>query len=349
MKQHTSINLLPGLAAALLFAACSNHYKAEEGKEQDSTIAVKTEVVTSRPQAGEISFSGNIEGETTVKLGFMVPGKVSQIAPKTGQFVAKGQLIASLDPVNYDLNKQLADVQLHEATDEYDRLKLLHARGSLSESDFSKTGFSLQKAQVQQKLEAKNLSDTKLFAPISGVLLDKQTQEGEIISAGAPLFTVSDIRKVKVVAFVPESEIKGLHIGQPANISVAALDKIFRGKIAEVGAVADAASRAFTIKILVDNAGFQIRPGMIAEAKISLSTEKTSIQLPPESIISDPGNQTSVYVVDPSSQKAFKRKVSLGRMFANKIEIISGLSVGEQVITSGQTKVSDGSVITIEK
>lgn len=348
MTKLTTINLLIGLGA-LFFAACSNHYKTEGDKEPGNIIAVETEIVTDSQQAGEIVFSGNIEGATTVKLGFMVPGKVNRIALKTGQFVARGQLIASLDAAQYDLNKQLADVQLNEATDEYGRLKLLHTRGSLSDSDFSKIGFSLQKAQVQQKLEAKNLNDTKLLAPISGVLLGKQAEEGEIISAGTPLFTVSDIRKVKVVAFVPEAEIKGLRIGQSADVNIAALGKNFKGKIAEVGAVADAASRAFTIKIEVDNAGLQIRPGMIAEAKITLNSQKAGIQLPMDCIVSDPGNQTSVFVVDPASQKAFKRKVSLGRILANKIEILSGLSVGDQVVTSGQAKVSDGSVITIEK
>jgi len=341
-------NLLPALAILLFLAACSNGKKSTE-EDTDSTIAVQTEILTITPFTSEIAVSGNIEGSTTVKLGFMVPGKVNLISGKTGQFLAQGQLIASLDPTNYALNKQLADLQLNEVSDEYNRLKILYGRGSLSESDFTKIGFSLQSAQLKQKLELKNLNDTRLYAPIGGVLLSKQAEVGEIISAGTPLFVVADIRKVKVLAFIPEGELNGLHIGQDANVNITALDKSFIGKITEVGAVADAASRAFMIKIELDNAGLQVRPGMVAEISIARSSQKTGIQLPPECIINELGNQSYVYVADKVSHKAFKRRVSLGKMMDNKIEILSGLSLGEEVITSGQTKLSDGSLITIVK
>ncbi|MCS3732262.1 efflux RND transporter periplasmic adaptor subunit [Mucilaginibacter dorajii] len=347
-KKHAALNILIGLTVVLFFAACAGKtHETDSGA--DSTISVKTETVTTTPITNEITLSGNIEGTTTVKLGFMVPGKINLISSKVGEFVSKGQLIASLEATNYALNKQLADVQMNEVKDEYNRLKLLHGRGSLSESDFSKMNASLQKAQVQQKLEMKNLNDTRLYTPISGVLLSKQAEAGEIIGAGTQLFVVSDIRKVTVLAFVPEGELGGLHIGQEASISITALGKTFAGKITEVGAVADAASRAFTVKIGVDNVGLHIRPGMIAEARISASGQKEGILLSAESIINDSGNQSYVYVTDKAGRKAFKRKVSLGKMSANKIEILSGLSIGESVVVSGQSKLSDGSSITIMK
>ncbi|MNL47359.1 Cation efflux system protein CusB precursor [compost metagenome] len=116
-----------------------------------------------------------------------------------------------------------------------------------------------------------------------------------------------------------------------------------------MGAIADAASRAFAVKIEIDNAGFLIRPGMIAEAKIAIKGQRAAIQLSPECVLNDLGNQSFVYVTDPPGRQAFKRKVSLGKMLTNKIEILSGLSVGEAVVTSGYTKLSDGSAINIEK
>lgn len=341
-------NILIAVTAILLCTACGSD-KKDSSKETEDSILVKVEKITASSIADEISVSGNIEGMTTVKIGFMVPGKVNHISSKVGQFVSKGQLISSLEPTNYALNKQLADVEFSEISDEYGRLKILHDRGSLSQSDFSKITFALQKAQTQQKLELKKLNDTKLYSPINGVLLSKQTEIGEIIDSGAELFVVSDIKKVMVLAFVPEGELNGLHIGQEANVNITALSKTFTGKITEIGSIADAASRAFTIKIEVENIGMQIRPGMIAEAKIKIARPKTAIQLPTECIISDLGNQSIVYVVDKAGQKAFKRKVSLGKMIANKIEILSGLALGETVITSGQTKLSDGVLVSIEK
>lgn len=341
-------NILLVITSAVLCAACGSD-KKESTKETDDYISVKTEKIAATSMANQISVSGNIEGITTVKLGFMVPGKINLISSKVGHYVRKGELIASLDPTDYALNKQLADVQYNEVNDEYGRLKILHSRGSLSQSDFSKIGFALQKAQAQQKLELKKLNDTKLYSPINGVLLSKQAEIGEIIGAGTELFTISDIKTVSVLAFVPEGELGSLHIGQTANVSINALDKTFSGKITEIGSIADAASRAFTIKVNVPNSDMKIRPGMIAEAKIIITKSKTAIQLPAECIIKGLGNQSYVYVVDKNGQKAFKRTISLGKMVDNKIEILSGLALGETVITSGQTKLSDGSLISIEK
>lgn len=113
--------------------------------------------------------------------------------------------------------------------------------------------------------------------------------------------------------------------------------------------MADAASQAFTIKIEVDNDGLFIRPGMVADARIAVESQQAGIRLSPECIINDLGNQSYVYVVEKSARKAFKRSVSLGEMMDNKVEVLSGLSVGETVVISGQSKLSDGSSIIITK
>ncbi len=197
IKKYAAVNTLTLASFILFFVACSS--KNEGNREQKiKRIAVKTETVASVPGSDELAFSGDVEGTTTVKLGFLVPGKINMISCKVGQFVSRGQLIASLETTDYRLNKQLADVQLKETTDEYRRLKLLHSRGSLSESDFSKMNSSLEKAQLQQQLEAKKLKDTRLNSPIDGILLTKQTETGEIIAMGTPLFVIADISKVSV-------------------------------------------------------------------------------------------------------------------------------------------------------
>ncbi|MFY7910416.1 MAG: efflux RND transporter periplasmic adaptor subunit [Emticicia sp.] len=334
------------MPVALLLLACNSEPKEVQKEE---AILVKTEQVASTSIQSEIAISGSIEGSTTARLGFMVAGKIKSIHTKEGQNVSKGQLIASLDPSNYVIAKQLSDVQVNATADEYSRLKQLRTRGSVSESDFSKVSFSLEEAQLQQKLQAKNVEDTKLYSPISGVLLSKQTEVGEIVGVGTPLFVLSSIQKVLVSAFIPESELQHIKIGQKAMIYIGALDKTFEGKVSEVGAVADQATRAFTVKITLENKGLHIRPGMIAEVKLNNNQSKESILLPSSCIGNDANSQSYVYVVDKTSGKAFKRNVSLGKIVNNKIEIVAGLSLGETVVTSGQTKLSDGSHIILSK
>lgn len=338
----------PAFIALCLAVSCKNRNTPASGGEP-AAIAVKTEEVKSQTVNAQIAVSGNIEGFTTVNLGFMVPGKINYESAIEGENIKKGQLIASLDPTNYSIAKAQADVQLSSTVDEFNRLKILHAGKSLSEADFSKISFSLQQARLQQQLQQKNLNDTRLYSPISGVLLKKHAEEGEIVSVGMPLFTVSDIRKIKVLAYVPEGELHEIKLGQTADVSITALGKTFGGKVIEIGSAADATSRAFAIKIEVENPGLLIRSGMIADARMTGSNKKQTILLPAECIQQDLANQSYVFVVDNTQNKAFKRRVSLGSMFSNKIEIVSGLSDKEIVVTSGQKKLSDGSLISTNK
>ncbi len=148
-----------------------------------------------------------------------------------GQNVGQGQLIAPLDPSNYSIAKEITDVQVNQASDEYTRLKLMHDRNSLSESDFKKIDFTLQGAKAQQKLLGKNLADTHLYSPISGILLRKLAERGEIVSTGTPVLVVSDINRVKVNAYIPENQLSQIRIGQEAQVLVGALGKTFTGKV----------------------------------------------------------------------------------------------------------------------
>jgi RND family efflux transporter MFP subunit len=315
----------------------------------EGQIPVLTSAVEASQSLKEISLSGNIEGSKTVRLGFLVAGKINFIAANEGQMVSKDQLLSSLDPTNYGIAKELADIQVNQVQDEFNRLKLMYDNNSLSESDFAKISYGLQQAKAQQKLHTKNMEDTKLYSPIEGVLLKKLCETGEITGVGIPLFVVSDIRKIKVSAFIPENELHNIRLGQTARVLVPSIDNTFDGKIIEVGSAADVASRAFSVKIEVENRGMLIRPGMIAEVKILTGQDQEILLIPAGSILHDFNNQSFVYVIDGSTSKAFRRNINLGRAINDKIEVISGLKETDMVVSGGQEKLVDGSQVIIIK
>jgi membrane fusion protein, multidrug efflux system len=330
----------------LLTGSCRQaHKETGAGETAIPVIATRAAKVST---GTEISLSGNIEGNRTVRLGFLVAGKIESIAAEEGQFLSKGQLLSSLDPASYSIAKEIADAQVSQVQDEYDRLKIMHDRNSISESDFTKISLGLQQAKAQQKLHAKNLADTKLYVPFHGVLLKKLAEVGEITGTGIPLFVVSDIHIVKVTAFIPENELHIIKLGQEAKVLVSSLSGTYTGKVTEVGSAADPASRAFTVRIDVDNPGLLIRPGMIAEVKIAAGQKEVSLAVPMEAVQHDPANLSYVFVADSVKQKAFRRNVSLGKIINDQIEILSGLAENEMVITGGQQKLVDGTRIVIK-
>lgn len=332
-----------------LFLASCQDKKKETAEAPVNAITVGTTTVANQESDRDISISGNIEGEKTVRLGFLVAGKINYIAANEGQRISKGQLVASLEPTSYSIGKEIADAQVGQVEDEYERLKIMHDRKSISESDFSKISHGLAQAKAQQKLQAKNLSDTKLHSPISGVLLKKLAEVGEITGSGTPLFVVSDISTVKANAYIPESELHNIKIGQEAQVLVSSLNETFVGKIIEVGSAADPSSRAFTVKIKIANPKLLIRPGMIAEVKINSGSKSSFLAVPTEAVLRNLNNENIVYVVDPAKKKAFERKVSLGQLTDNHIEIVAGLKPGEVIVTSGQNKLTDGADIVVNQ
>lgn len=337
------------LTAIFLIALAGCRGRKSESSGMQEAIPVVASRAAMIPIPDEISLSGNIEGYKTVRLGFMVAGKIDYISVNEGDKVTQGQVIASLDPASYSIAKEIADIQVSQVQDEYNRLKAMHDSNSLSESDFSKISYGLQLAKAQQKLHAKNLQDTKLYSPLDGILLKKLAETGEIIGTGLPLFVVSDIRKIKVSAFIPENELHKIRIGQKAEVHVSSLESAFEGKITEVGSAADAASRSFSVKIELPNPDLLIRPGMIAEVQIIPEKVNMVLSVPAGAVLHDFNDKSYVYVIDAINNKAYRRDIIPGKIIQNDIEIISGLSEGETIATGGQYKLTDGSVVEISK
>lgn len=334
---------------SLLATAAVSCNKNDNRSEKETAIYVTTEEVSMISSCDLFVVSGNIEGMKTVKTGFQVAGRIAGIKGEEGSMVSKGDEIAWLDPTNYAIAKELADVQVAQATDEFNRINIMHERNSVSESDFMKCKYVLDGAVGQQKLRAKDLEDTKLHAPISGILLKKMGEAGEMISAGMPVLVISDISKVKVNAYIPENRLKDIKIGQNVEIRIDAVDAVRNGKIAEVGGMADPSTRAFTVKAIVDNPGNIIRPGMIAEVSFTSPDSIMTTVVNSAALLRTPDGQPYVYVADKERKQAFRRNVSIGAVRDNRIEIASGLEAGETVVVGGAQKLSNGSNINITK
>ncbi|ASZ13847.1 efflux RND transporter periplasmic adaptor subunit [Chitinophaga pendula] len=335
-----------GCLAAMAFIGCQHASNTHE--QTETAIPVVIQQLTKSSDQNTIRLSGNVEGNKTVRLGFMVAGKINYIAANEGQRVNAGQLLASLDPQSYGYALDAANASLNQVQDEYDRLKIMHERKSLSESDFSKVSNTLEQAKAQRNLQQKNVKETKLYVPFNGVLLKKNAEVGEIVNTGMPLFVVADIQQVKVNAAVPESELRSIRLGQESKVYIPSLDTTFTGKVVEVGSAADATTRAFTVKMELKNPQLLIRPGMIAELQTTSATRSEMMVLPAEAVLHDTDNSTYVFIADTARHQAFKRKVTLGRLVDNKIEITSGINENEQVVTGGQQKLHDGVAITIK-
>lgn len=337
MKQ---IQFSTSILIAISIMACNQPGKTENLDNEKIPVVV-TQLDSIRVNH-EIKVSGNAEGSKTVKLGFMVAGKVNFIALEEGESIRAGKLLASLDPENYRIAKDIADATLEQVTDEYNRLSQMHERKSLAESDFVKISSGYKQAKAQQKLHAKNLNETKLIAPIDGVLLKKLTEVGEIIGVGLPLFVLSDIDTIRINAAIPENEIRMITPGDSAEVYLPALDSSCWGTVTEIAALAEATTRSFNVKIAIPNPKLLIRPGMTAEATLFTSEQESLITIPVAAILHDIDGSSYVYLLDQAKGIALKRSVMPGQIRADELVITSGLAAGDLLIIAGQHKVNEG-------
>ena len=253
--------------------------------------------------------------------------------------------------------------------DEYQRLRQLFEKKSLAPADFKKieaaylaakaqweeaeegarredraaAKAAVEQAEAAEQAARKKLADTRLVAAAAGTVARRGVDPGEMAAAGFPVFTLVDLSTAHVRVAVPESDIGLVRVGQAATVLIPALPgEQFTGRVELVGAAADPASRAFSVKIAVPNPRRLLRAGMIAEARIQSDAEVDTITLPVDAVVRDPQGATLVFVYSPPQQRVYGRRVELGPVRGREVEIQSGLAAGEPVVVAGQHQVREG-------
>ncbi len=190
---------------------------------------------------------------------------------------------------------------------------------------------------------AKNLNEVAPTAPISGIVSAKGAKVGEMISPSIPAYTISNIDNVVASVKVSENVINTLSLGDTVDVKINSLDKALKGTITEINPVADQTS-TYPVKITIENPDHVIKPGMFCEVSIITETAPKAISLPRQAILRNMNTQY-VYIVE--NGVASIKEVTTGIDTGENIEITSGLSIGDSVITEGQTYVSDGETVNV--
>ncbi|GAA3990110.1 efflux RND transporter periplasmic adaptor subunit [Mucilaginibacter dorajii] len=318
----------------------------EQSKQAEAPIKVITKQIIPTGQPEVFSYSGTIEADNTVSLGFSVSGRVTSVNVQEGQHVNAGQLLATIETIEYQNAVRLAQAGLDQAADNFKRLNELHTKGSLPERDFITTKVSLTQAEVNKSTALKRLSDTRLYAPFAGIVSAKSVEKGATAAPGVSAFTLLKTNQVYAQASVAESEISKLTIGKNAIISIPVLSESLEGKITIINPQADAASKTFNVKIRIGNASGKLLPGMMSDIKISTGKTVDAIAIPAEAVVRDADDITYVFVVN-DDHKAIRKRVATGGLLINEVVITNGLQAGDKVIIAGQNKLKDGQAVSL--
>ena len=348
------------LLALLFLASCSGGNKAEQGA---APVPVALGTVRHVEDYQTVPVSGSVlspDGPSNVS--FLVSGRVMTVGPREGEFVRKGQFLASIDPVDYRLGLSAAEAQLgvanvafERAEDEYRRMSFLYESKSLAPNDFQKFRAArdaareqLDQAAANRDVSKKRLSDATLCAPIDGFVTRRAIEPGEMAAAGNPVFGIVRLDPMEAGVAVPETDLGLVRVGQKASVTIPALPgRSFEGMVRIVNVAADPATRTYMVRISIPNPAHLLRIGMVAEARIRGDRKVAMMTLPGDAIVRDPQGATIVFVYFPDKGRVYTKRVETGTVRDRDVEIKSGLSGDECVIIAGQDRLRDGIPVAV--
>jgi cobalt-zinc-cadmium efflux system membrane fusion protein len=276
-------------------------------------------------------------------------GRVVEIKARLGDTVKKGQLLMRVQSADIaaafsDYRKAEADEKL--ASTQFERAKLLYEKGAFSLNDYQTAEDVENKARVDVETAAEHLrvlgspldhpsGIVDVYAPVSGVITDQQvTNAAGVAGLGSPNpFTISDLSHVWILCDVYENDLASVHLGETAEVRLNAYpEKIFRGKIANIGPILDPNLRTAKVRIEIENPGL-MKIAMFVTATFHGEKKEAHAAVPGDAIL-HLHDRDWVYV--PAGDKTFRRvEVTAGEALPNKMqEVVAGVRVGQQVVTN---------------
>ncbi len=344
--------LLVALAAALLCGGCGGDKQTAEQAEP----GIAVEVV--QAEVGQIVNSTVVRGNVAaIDDVYVVPkaqGVVRSVNVSVGDYISNGQVICQLDTVDLQTALALAKSQYdtlntsyQEAVKNRDRYAALYAEGAVSLAQYEQAEttvktMNLEGARLQVQQIQDQINNCTVRSTISGQVAEVSVNPGDMAGSG-PVARVVDINQVKLVANVTESVLTSFSQGLEVPVTIAAASaQPYTGRVTSMPVAANA-TMTYPVEITIDNPNREIMAGMFAEVNVVREQSAAESLIIPKSAVN---NESQVFVVD-AQNVAHLRDVETGLSDDNNVEILSGLSAGETVVTVGGYLLSDGAEVRI--
>jgi RND family efflux transporter MFP subunit len=349
------------VAVTLVLLTC------DDGETSEPVIRpVRSEQVFAQGGDRVRTFSGAAQAAVESPLSFRVGGTLRSLSVAVGQEVAEGQLIASLDAQDFRLRVQQADAALRQARAQatnasasYSRVRLLYESNNASRSELDAARSSsesadaaVEAAENMLELRQLELGYTGLRAPFNGSISSVYVEEGQNVGPGQQIVTETSAGQLEVLVSVPEVLIGQVEVGQTVTVTFDALaGQALGGRVSEVGVAPAGLATTFPVTVRLDETSADARAGMAAEVAFTFqATDDRERFFVPSFAVGEDREGRFVFVIepgDPGFGLVLRRPVEVGELTAEGLEILSGLSDGDQIVTAGVSKITDSLVVSL--
>ena len=297
-----------------------------------------------RPISQYLETNGTLEAENDVALVARTSGPIVEILVEEGVPVTTGQLLARIDADEIRAQLEIARFNRAEAELALERARRSFEAELISTELFDQSKSRFDVAQAQVRSTEVQLGYTDIEAPFDGLIVERHVKYAQHVQNGATLFRISDFDPLQCPIQVPEKDLARLQVGQPAFLTVEAYpDQRFEAYVLRVSPVVDSGTGTIKVTLEVRTKG-KLRPGMFASVFLETDRHDRALVVPKSALVLESIGDT-VYVKE--GEVARRREVRLGYDEAEVVEVVEGLSPGDEVIVLGQDSLSDGTPVYV--
>jgi RND family efflux transporter MFP subunit len=323
----------------------------------------------------QMTVVGNLVGATTVEATPKVQGRLETVAVRLGDRVSRGQQLAKLDDreILEQVKQAEASYQVSAATIRQREADLKFAQTNLDRSlnlferqlipkqtfddaearyqaanaqvDLAKAQFSQAQARLDElKI---NLANTVITSPVNGFIGKRTLDPGAWVTPNSPFLSVVDIGIVRLVVNVVEKDLRRVAAGLKADVAVDAFPgEHFNGRVARVAPVLDPSTRTAQMEVDIDNTQFRLKPGMYAKVSFTVERHENALVVPANAVIDYEGKK-GVFMPSGEGDSVHFQAVQAGLVDQERVEITSGVSEGDRVVTTGAGALREGDRIVL--
>ncbi len=348
MRTFLRISLITSLTIALvggtiwtLFAKRDHARQQAEQALQTVAPSVETITVEARTVEYPIDAVGKAEPSAEAAIVAENPGRIAVLNMREGGTVARGQVVAATDTELHRISLEAAESSLRQAERTLARLEKLKAENNTTEAEWENALYSVEQARANVATCKERIEDSKILAPISGVVTKRNIEHGSVIQPGQSLAQLTNVATLKIAVPLSEQDIIKIKNGQSVKVTFDALPgKTTSGRVSNIAVVADEAGR-FDVEVTVANASGQIRSGMSARVQFGGATRKNVVTIPKTALVSLAATP-SVFIINADG-KAELRAVEVGNSVgSDAIEVRAGLQSGDRLVVKGQDNLEEG-------
>lgn len=329
---------------------CGDAPKAEA--QSELPIPVRVARALPAPEADAVTAYGTVRPDSEARLSFKIGGLIRNIAVDQGDRVTKGQILAQLDTREIDSHAARAALAVEKARRDVERMAPLAARGFASTQRMEDARTALDSARAEQRAIEFDRSLAHITAPADGVVLMRHVENREMVGIGTPILTVSSGSGGYVLkAGLSDRDVARIKIGDAATIRLDAFDgEELQGRVLRMAAASDPRSGTFETEIEIIAPDRPLTSGFMGDLRILPSVagkNANAVAIPASAILEGHGAMATIFAVDPATNVAQRRRISVGKLHGSQIIVTEGLSAQDVVVTAGAAYLKDGARVSI--